>query len=132
MRLKSLSGLRTAVLFALLATGEFAVANDANSSQHLPKVLVAKDGRTFVTEAGKPFVPFGVNYYRPGTGWAPQVWKQFQPEATRQDFARMKAFGVNCVRVFLTFGSFYTEHGVLRPEGPRAHRVRPADLLQPW
>ena len=78
---------------------------------------LAKDGRTFIMETGKPFVPFGATYYRPGTGWAPQVWKQFQPEATRQDFARMKEFGVNCVRVFLSFGSFYTEPGVLRPQG---------------
>jgi hypothetical protein len=41
--------------------------------QPLPKVRIGKDGRSFETEAGKPFVPFGVNYYRPGTGWAPQV-----------------------------------------------------------
>jgi hypothetical protein len=86
-------------------------------SQPLPKVVVAKDSRTFVTETGKPFVPFGVNYYRPGTGWAPQIWKQFDPEATRKDFARMKELGVNCVRVFLTYHSFYTDPGVLRPGG---------------
>jgi hypothetical protein len=83
----------------------------------LPKIHIAKDGRTFVSETGKPFVPFGVNYYRPGTGWAPQVWKQFDAEATRNDFARMKDLGVNCVRVFLTYHSFYTDAGVLRPEG---------------
>ena len=67
------------------------------------------DGRTFETEAGKPFVPFGVNYHPPGTGWAPQVWKQFDTEATRKDFARMKELGINCVRVFLSYGSFYTD-----------------------
>ena len=83
----------------------------------LPKVRIAKDGRTFETEAGKPFVAFGVNYYRPGTGWAPQVWKQFDAEATRKDFARMKQMGINCVRVFLSYGSFYADPGVLRQEG---------------
>ena len=102
----------------LVGTPSFA----ANSSsqvpgQPLPKVLVAKDGRTFMTETGKPFVPFGVNYYRPGTGWAPQIWKQFDPDATSKDFARMKELGVNCVRVFLTFHSFYTDPGVLQTEG---------------
>ena len=79
----------------------------------LPKVRIAMDGRTFETEAGKPFVPFGVNYHPPGTGWAPQVWKQFDAEATRKDFARMKELGINCVRVFLSYGSFYTDPGVL-------------------
>jgi endo-1,4-beta-mannosidase len=58
-----------------------------------------------------------VNYYRPGTGWAPQVWKQFDAEATRKDFVRLKQLGANCIRVFLTFQSFYADPGVLRPEG---------------
>jgi len=83
----------------------------------LPKVRVRSDGRGFVTEAGRPFVPFGVNYFRPGTGWPPQVWRQFDPEATRRDFARLRELGANCVRVFLTYGSFYTEPGQLNPEG---------------
>lgn len=83
----------------------------------LPTVRVAKDGRGFVTSAGQPFVPFGVNYFRPGTGWAPQVWKQFDAEATRKDFARLKQMGGNCVRVFLSFGSFYQEPGKLAPDG---------------
>ncbi len=87
------------------------------AAQGLAKIRIAKDGRTFVTENGKPFVPLGVTYYRPGTGWAPQVWKQFDPEATRKDFAQMKDLGINCVRVFLSFGSFYKEPGVLQPEG---------------
>jgi hypothetical protein len=100
--------------FALL----FASAvHSSAADQRLPKVKIAKDRRSFETELGRPFVPFGVNYYRPGTGWAPQIWKQFDAEATRKDFARMKELGVNCVRVFLTYQSFYTDPGVLRPEG---------------
>jgi hypothetical protein len=79
---------------------------------------VAKDGRGF-DAGGQPFVPLGVNYYRPGTGWAPQVWKKFDPAATREDFARMKSVGVNCVRVFLSYGSFYSKPGVLNPDGLR-------------
>ena len=86
-------------------------------SPPLPKIRVASDGRTFVTESGRSFIPFGVNYYRPGTGWAPQVWKKFDAEATRLDFARMRELGVNCVRVFLAFGSFYTEPGRLNTDG---------------
>ena len=83
----------------------------------LPKIRLARDGRTFETETGKPFVPFGVNYYRPGTGWAPQVWKKFDPTATRQDFVRLKELGANCVRVFLTYGSFCSQAGRLDPDG---------------
>lgn len=83
----------------------------------LPKIQVAKDGRGFVTADGRPFVPFGVTYYRPGTGWAPQVWKKFDPEATRQDFARLRAMGGNCVRVFLTYASFHSQPGHVDAEG---------------
>jgi len=77
----------------------------------------AADGRTFETEKGRPFVPFGVNYYRPGTGWAPQVWKKFDAAATRTDFARMKERGANCVRVFLSYGSFCMTAGKLDQDG---------------
>jgi len=83
----------------------------------LLKIRIGAGGRTFATEDGKPFVPFGVNYYRPGTGWAPQLWKKFDAEATRKDFARMKQLGVNCVRVFLTYGSFFMESDSLEAEG---------------
>ena len=83
----------------------------------LLKIRIAANGRTFVTDDGKPFVPMGVNYYRPGTGWAPQLWKQFDAEATRRDFARMKSLGVNCVRVFLSYGSFFMTPDALMPEG---------------
>ncbi len=82
----------------------------------LPRLRVAADGRGFETEQGKPFVPFGVNYFRPGQGWAPQLWKKFDAEATRKDFALMKQFGVNCVRVFLTYGSFLMDTNRVSPE----------------
>ena len=114
---EDLRGKTISLAFILLVISLAVPASGEPSSQPLPKILVAKDNRTFVTESRKPFVPFGVNYYRPGTGWAPQIWKQFDPEATRKDFARMKELGVNCVRVFLTFHSFYTDPGVLRQEG---------------
>ncbi|MCX7048030.1 MAG: beta-galactosidase [Candidatus Sumerlaeota bacterium] len=83
----------------------------------LPKIRVGAGGRGFATPDGKPFVPFGVNYYRAGTGWAPQVWKKWDEAATRKDFARMKELGVSCVRVFLSFGSFYQEAGKLNADG---------------
>src|SRR5262249_4210263 len=54
-------------LLALITIGVCDAAVITNNSQKLPKIRIARDGRTFVTEQGKPFVPFGVNYYRPGT-----------------------------------------------------------------
>jgi hypothetical protein len=88
-----------------------------DAAADLSKIRPAPGGRGFVDARGKPFVPFGVTYYRPGTGWAPQVWKDFQAEATRKDFALMKDLGINCVRVFLSYGSFYKEPGRLDPVG---------------
>src|SRR5262249_11671178 len=84
---------------------------------HLSKITVDAKANSFKTADGRPFIPFGVTYYRPGTGWAPQVWKKFDAEATRKDFQLMKSFGVNCVRGFLSYGSFYPEPGNLDPDG---------------
>jgi len=104
-------------LSLLMAACNPALSGEVKAGQWLPRITVARDQRGFVTATGKPFVPVGVNYYRPGTGWAPKIWQKFDPELTRQDFARMKELGVNCVRVFLTYPSFCTDIGELRPEG---------------
>jgi endo-1,4-beta-mannosidase len=101
----------------MLVLSAGAAPSAATNVTALPKVRLAADGRGLETKAGKPFVPFGVTYYRPGTGWAPQVWKQFDAEATRKDFARMKELGVNCARVFLSFGSFLMETNKVSPDG---------------
>ncbi|WP_165229395.1 cellulase family glycosylhydrolase [Aquisphaera insulae] len=72
-------------------------------------------GSGFETTDGRPFTPIGLSYFRPGTGWAPQVWKKFDAEATRADFVRMKGMGLNVVRVFLSFGSFLPDRGPINP-----------------
>lgn len=82
-----------------------------------PRIRVDAASKGFVDAAGLRFTPCGVSYYRPGTGWAPQLWKQFDAEATRLDFQRMKSMGMNVARVFVSFGSFYTEPGQLDPAG---------------
>ncbi len=108
-------------VLVLLALGycaqPWAAPAPAHTNSQLPKILISPDGHGFVTEMGTPFVPFGLTYFRSGTGWAPQVWKRFDLEASRRDFVRMKELGVNCVRVFLSYGSFYQEPGKLEPEG---------------
>ena len=100
-----------ALLLVPLASGRTAGA------ERQPARIVVHQRQFIEKESGRPFVPFGVTYYRPGTGWAPQLWKQFDAEATRRDFARLKKQGANVVRVFISFGSFYTEPGRLDHEG---------------
>src|SRR6266540_3368592 len=111
--------MKSPLVLALLAllTVQWPDVHGSEASAPLSKIQIASNGRSFETADRRPFVPFGVNYYRPGTGWAPQVWKQFDAEATRRDFARMKELGVNCVRVFLSYGSFCREAGVLDTNG---------------
>jgi Beta-galactosidase len=89
----------------------------AAHSEPFAKIRIAADGHGFQTDAGTPFMPLGMTYYRPGTGWAPQLWKQFDGEATAADFARLKELGVNCVCVFISYGSFLTDPNTLSPEG---------------
>src|SRR5512133_847510 len=104
-------------VLAVWVAGCITTPSPAAAPSQLQKVRVSKDGRGFETSRGKAFVPVGVTYFRPGTGWAPQVWKQFDPEATRKDFARLKAMGLNCARVFISYGSFCKEPGIVDPEG---------------
>jgi len=116
-------GTRDVLFSALVLVAAFCASAPTSSAAEnpaktpLPAIGIAADGRSFVCRDGRPFVPMGVNYYRPGTGWAPQVWKKFDAQATRQDFARMKALGVNCVRVFLSYGSFFMQPDELLPDG---------------
>ena len=113
--------LRTGLLFVAVSVGltwwACCPAGQLETRSGLPRVRIAADGRTFETDDGRPFVPIGLNYFRPGTGWAPQLWKQFDARATREDFGRMKQLGVTCVRVFLAYGSFFTESDTLHEEG---------------
>ncbi|MFI5380080.1 MAG: cellulase family glycosylhydrolase [Tepidisphaerales bacterium] len=89
----------------------------AQTTRPLSRISVDREHRTLRTADGSPFIPFGVNYFRPDTGWAPQLWKKFDPEVTRRDLDTIKRLGGNSVRVFISFGSFYTTPGRLDPEG---------------
>ncbi len=70
-------------------------------------IAVSSDGTGFVEQgSGRPFVPFGTNYYDPNTGWAPKVWQQFDPNRVAGHFKVMNELGVNCARVFLAAATF--------------------------
>ncbi len=105
--------IRPAILAAVIAICFARRAGAATPS----RIRIAPDHHSFIDTAGHPFVPLGVSYYRPNTGWAPQVWKQFDPDATRKDFALLASHGMNTVRVFISLTSFCSEDGSLNPEG---------------
>ncbi|CAN5728563.1 hypothetical protein BH09VER1_BH09VER1_39100 [soil metagenome] len=100
--------------FLLLAPIFSAAADSAVPS--MERIRVDRKHRGFVDESGRPFVPFGVSYFRPHTGWAPQVWSKFDPEATRRDFALLKKIGANVVRVFLPAAPLWTAPDKLDPD----------------
>ena len=58
---------------------------------------------------GKPYIPFGVNYYDHETGWAPQIWKRFDEDRVRRQFYAMKEFGINAARFFMASTAFLPE-----------------------
>jgi hypothetical protein len=92
----------TVFLFVSICAG--AKALDRSSME---LITVAPDGRGFIArDSGRPYIPFGTNYYDPHTGWAPKLWRRFDAQTVREHFGVMREMGVNCARVFLTAGSF--------------------------
>jgi len=75
---------------------------------------VTEDG--FVRDGGR-FTPWGANYFVPGTGWPPQLWRRFEPGRAGEDFARMRDLGVNVMRVFATWMSFVESESRVNEEG---------------
>lgn len=73
-------------------------------------------GKSFTVD-GELFVPWGANYFVPGTGWAPQLWKSFTAKRAEADFALMASMGVNVVRVFGTWMSFVQDEQTVNEEG---------------
>ena len=84
-----------------------ALAGSAQAGSKMGLIVVGPDGKGFVEQpSGRPFTPFGVNYYDPNTGWAPKIWRQFDPNHVTRHFEVMHDLGINCARVFLTAATF--------------------------
>ena len=97
-----------AVVVAAVASRTSAQAIQARPEMGL--IVVSPDGTGFVERpSGRPFIPFGTNYYDPNTGWAPKIWRQFDPDRVTRHFQAMSDLGVNCARVFLTAATFQPE-----------------------
>ena len=91
----------------LLLFFPFCIKAEGADRSSMGLIVVGPDGRGFIERGlGRPFIPFGTNYYDPHTGWAPKLWRRFDAKKVREHFRVMGEMGVNCARVFLTAGSF--------------------------
>jgi endo-1,4-beta-mannosidase len=94
-------------IFVMAVILWYPAAGCATKHQQMELIKVAPDGQGFVElDSGRPYIPFGTNYYDPNTGWAPKLWRKFDAGRVREHFRIMSELGVNCARVFLTAGSF--------------------------
>lgn len=94
------------VAIVVIALGFQTISSAAKHSK-MELIVVTADGQGFAErDSGRPYIPFGTNYYDPHTGWAPKLWRQFDAEKVRKHFRLMSKLGVNCVRMFLTADSF--------------------------
>lgn len=83
-----------------------------------PFIQVAPGGGGFVEGAGgKPFVPFGANYFDPKTGWAPKIWARYDHDRVARHLGQMAEAGLNCIRVFLDQGILNPAPGEFSAEG---------------
>lgn len=86
----------------------------AQASSKMGLIAVRPDGKGFIEQpSGRAFTPFGANYYDPNTGWAPKIWRQFDPNRVTRHFEVMRDLGVNCARVFLTAATFQPDVNTL-------------------
>lgn len=88
-RVKYRFAIKIALLFLFV---NHALANESDQS------LLFDSGRAKI---------FGVNYYRPNTGWAPQLWEQYDESSVESDFQKIHALGLNTIRVFLTYRALF-------------------------
>jgi endo-1,4-beta-mannosidase len=78
-------------------------------------VALAQPGPGFQL-SGRPWHPFGCNYFDPHVGWAPKLWREFDAARVEEHFRIMRDLGVNVVRVFLTAQTFFPDGETLDPE----------------
>lgn len=70
-------------------------------------VAIANESTQVSLLGGSNAKIYGVNYYRPNTGWAPQLWVRYDKSSVESDFKKIHSLGLNTVRVFLTYKSFF-------------------------
>ena len=95
----------TAIAGFLLAGAFDPAAPDA--SGEMPWIEVAPNPARFVVKpAGEPFVPFGFNYDHDQNGRLLEDYWESEWPKVEADFAQMKKFGANVLRIHLQLGKF--------------------------
>lgn len=85
-------------------------------------VATSLNNRPLLAAYGMPLLVNGINYYPQQTPWD-RFWSEYNPAIIDQDFDRIRALGLNTVRIFIPFEQF---------GGPRVSRImldRLTDLL---
>lgn len=108
----------TAHIGLVLALLLCACATKSPQTSSLERIVVAVDGRSFVTErTGQPFHPWGMNHGNKGRlmedFWDTE-WQTFA-----DDFAELKGLGANVVRVHLQYVRFMSS-----PTEPNTNSLR--------
>src|SRR5262245_21561603 len=92
----------------------------------MPRVVVAKDKRSFALEpGGRKFIPWGFNYDHDVHGRLLEDYWESEWDKVERHFAQMKKLGANVVRIHLQLAKFMEE-----PDRPNAKALaRLGDLL---
>lgn len=85
----------------------------------MPWIKVSDDMTGFVTDSGKPFVPWGVNYDHDARGRLLEDYWVAEWPLVEQNFAAIRDLKCTVVRIHLQFGKFM--QGPAEPD-PDAHR----------
>ena len=100
----------TTALWVLTGLGSILLmisAGGCSSSRKMGLIATTAEGNGFVeVTSGRPFVPFGTNYYDPNAGWPPKVWQRFELDSIHEHFEVMSRLGANCARIFLAAATF--------------------------
>jgi hypothetical protein len=79
----------------------------ADESPGMPWIEVARNKTGFVfRSSGEPFIPWGFNYDHDQNGRLLEDYWEFEWPKVDADFAQMKKFGANVVRIHLQLGKF--------------------------
>ena len=113
MNLKKVFIISICCLISFHTFGELnTIDTKTDSTSSMEIIRVAPDGWHFETaKSHKTFIPFGVNYYDPGTYHtvpygAFEVIGKFDSARTDRHFGQLKTLGANIVRIFLSTVSF--------------------------
>lgn len=106
--MRPLRSVSSAILVLTLVLGSATGwAGSVPTEAKMGLIAISPDGKSFVEQpSGRPFTPFGTNYYDPNTGWAPKIWRQFDRTRVTRHFEIMRDLGVNCARVFFAAATF--------------------------